>query len=341
MRRDSGRVEDNSQDELVLAQYKTSECEIDFGLSGNGETIWATQAQIAEAFDVTTATINHHLKNVFEEGELDEKSVIRKYLITAKDGKNYNTLHYNLDAILSVGYRVSGPRATKFRQWANRTLRAYLEQGYVLNERVLRESPEKLNELAAKVRSLRSEEAQVYAKVRECFKISASDYDGSSQAARSFFSLIQDKFHFAVTNMTASKIRMDRADHTLPNMGLVSFSGKTPTRKEAEIGKNYLSEKEIYRIHILSEQFLLFAETTALAQKRMTMESLRRQLDRLLELNDYPVFDGYRDFLKQESLEHTAEQFALYQIRLRVEATGLTYDPDLYSIGEYDDILED
>jgi len=340
MSKQSGRVEDKFQNELVLAQYKTPECEINFGLSGDGETIWATQAQIAEAFDVTTATINHHLKNVFEEGELDEKSVIRKYLITAKDGKNYNTLHYNLDAILSVGYRVSSAKATKFRQWANRTLSAFVQQGYVLNEAVLRESPEKLNALAARVRALRSEERSVYEKVRECFKVSASDYEPSAPEVRSFYALLQDKFHHAVTQMTGSKLILDRADHTAENMGMVSFDGSVPTMREVKVGKNYLRPEELYQLHLLSEQFLLFAESTALRGQKMTMASLGDQLDRLLTLNNYPVFDGYKDYLKDVAIEHAVAELKNYRVRLKIEGAGLPYDPEGVALGEYDDILK-
>lgn len=137
------------------------------------------------------------------------------------------------------------------------TLRAFIEQGYVINEKALRESPDKLNKLAAQIRALRSEERQVYAKVRECFKISSSDYDPSSKQVRTFYALLQDKFHHAVTGMTGSKLVMDRAHHTYKNMGLLAMRGDFPTLADAQSGKNYLHPEELYRLHILSEQFLL------------------------------------------------------------------------------------
>nr|WP_244980520.1 RhuM family protein [Acetobacter thailandicus] len=340
MDRHSGRVEGNSQNELISAPYKEHDYEIDFRLSGDGETIWATQAQIAEAFDVSIQNVCEHLGRIFDENELDKDSVIRKFRITAKDGKIYNTLHYNLDAILSVGYRVSGPRATKLRQWANRTLSAFIQQGYVLNETILRESPEKLNALAARVRALRSEERSVYEKVRECFKVSASDYEPSAPEVRRFYALLQDKFHHAVTKMTGSKLILDRADHTVENMGLCSFDGAVPTMRDVKVGKNYLHPEELYKLHLLSEQFLLFAETTALRGQKMTMTSLGEQLDRLLLLNNYPVFDGYQDFLKERAVEHAVEELRHYRIRLKIEDQGLTYDPEGLALGEYDDILK-
>lgn len=339
MARESRRIENAGQNELQLAHYQADNCSVDFRLDGDGDTVWATQAQIADLFETTTSNINEHLKSIFKSGELSEDSVIRKFRITAKDGKSYNTLHYNMDAIISVGYRVSNRRATQFRMWATSTLRTYVEQGYLLNEAALRRNPEKLNELAAKVRALRSEERSIYGQVRECFKISSSDYDPNSPEVRSFYALLQDKFHHAVTGMTGSKLIMDRADHKAKNMGLYSFDGKAPTIKDATTGKNYLNENELYRLHILSEQFLLFAESTALSGKKMTMASLHRQLDRLLTLNDYPVFGGYTDYLKEEADEHARREHKLFKVKRKVEAAGLIYDEADYELGEYDDVL--
>ncbi|WP_172493341.1 RhuM family protein [Gluconobacter oxydans] len=343
MNKQSGRVEDNSQNELVLAQYKTPECEIDFGLSGDGETIWATQIQMAELFDVDRSVIGKHLKGIFDTEELTKEATCAIFAQVRTEGERTverNIEHYNLDAILSVGYRVSSPRATKFRQWANRTLSAFVQQGYALNEAVLRASPDKLNALAARVRALRSEERSVYEKVRECFKVSASDYEPSAPEVRSFYALLQDKFHHAVTQMTGSKLILDRADHTAENMGLVSFDGPVPTMREVKVGKNYLRPEELYQLHLLSEQFLLFAEVTALRGQKMTMTSLGQQLDRLLVLNNYPVFDGYKDYLKDVAVDHAIAELRNYRIRLKIEEAGLSYDPEGVALGEYDDILK-
>jgi hypothetical protein len=202
------------------------------------QSIWATQAEIAELFDVGRPTITRHIKSIFDDGELLEKSNIQKINI-AHSAKPITL--YSLDVIISVGYRVNSKAATGFRKWSTGVIKAYMEQGYVLNEAALRKSPEKLNKLAAEIRALRSEEKQVYAKVRDCFKLSASDYDGSSKAARRFYALLQDKFHHAVTGMTASKLIMDRADYQAENMGVQSFEGKAPTLDEARRGKNYLT----------------------------------------------------------------------------------------------------
>lgn len=229
-----------------------------------------------------------HYPNIYKDEELQEHATSSKMELVQIEGDRKvtrpNVNYYNLDVILSVGYRVNAKQAILFRQWATQTLRTYIEQGYVINEKALRESPEKLNKLAAQIRALRSEEKQVYAKVRECFKISASDYDPSSKQVKTFYALLQDKFHHAVTGMTGSKLLLDRADYKDDNMGLQSIKGASPTFDDAKTAKNYLLPPELYRLHILSEQFLLFAESTALTDKKMTMGSLHNQLDRLLRV---------------------------------------------------------
>lgn len=308
---------------------------ITFRLDPGTETIWATQAQIAELFQTDVSGVSRHLKSIFEEGELDENSSLQKMQTT--NGRPATL--YSLDAVISVGYRVNSKAATRFRQWATGTIKAFIEDGYVINDAALRKSPEKLNKLAAELRALRSEEKQVYAKVRECFKISASDYEPTSQQVRSFYALLQDKFLHAVTGQTASKLVLDRANHRDDNMGVQAFSGKVPTLDEAKTGKNYLQSEELYRLHILSEQFLLYAEARALAGQKMTMKSLHKQLDRLMALNDYPVFDGYKDFLKEDAKRHAKQELTLFKKRLKIEAMGIEYDEVALAAGEYDDVL--
>ena len=210
-------------------------------------------------------------------------------LVLDRAGHEYEKMHfavstkpvnvYSLDTIISVGYRVNSKKATQFRIWATGILKQYIKDGFVLNESLLKSDPGKLNLLAAKIRELRASEKNVYASVRECFKIAASDYEPSSQEVKSFYSLLQDKFHHAITRMTASKLVLDRAGHEYENMGVLSFDGFLPTKAEVKIGKNYLDATEIYRMHLLSEQFLLYAESTALMEKEMTMKTLHDQLD--------------------------------------------------------------
>lgn len=305
-----------------------------------GESIWATQKAICELFNVDRTSITKHLTNVFSDGELDENSVCEVFAHTASDGKKYLTKYYNLDAIISVGYRVNSQKATKFRIWATQVLRQYITDGYVIDEKRLRDDPEKLNQLAAKIRELRASEKNVYASVRECFKLAASDYEPSSQEVKSFYALLQDKFHHAVTRMTSSQLIMDRASHTSDKMGLSSLKGEFPTLKEAQTGKNYLSESELYRLHLLSEQFLLYAESTALQGKKMTMAQLHKQLDNLLILNEYPLFGGYEDFIKKDALSHAEREHELYLEIKKLEILGVIVDLELFYEGGYDHYKE-
>ena len=180
------------------------------------ESIWATQKAIAEIFSTERSVITKHLSNIFSEGELDPNSNMQK-MHFAVSTKPVNV--YSLDAIISVGYRVNSKKATQFRIWATGILKQYIKDGFVLNESLLKSDPGKLNLLAAKIRELRASEKNVYASVRECFKIAASDYEPSSQEVKSFYSLLQDKFHHAITRMTASKLVLDRAGHEYENMG--------------------------------------------------------------------------------------------------------------------------
>ncbi len=309
---------------------------IDFVFQTANQSIWATQAQIARLFTTDQSGVSRHLRNVFSEGELDRESNMQKMHIA---GSSKPTTFYSLDAIISVGYRVNSRRATAFRQWATGILTSFVEQGFVLNEEALRRSPDKLNALAEQVRALRSEEKQIYQKVRDCFAISASDYQPSSKEAKKFFALLQDKFLHAVTKSTSSKLIMDRSDHLDDNCGLQTIAGKEPTVREVEVGKNYLQKEEIYRLHLLSEQFLLYAESTALAGKKMTMKSLHEQLDRVLILNEYPVFDGYKDSLRDEAVRHARAELERYRTRRKIEELGYEYDEEAHALGEYDEAL--
>lgn len=330
--------------DLSVTLYKVGEEIVDLRIHQITQDIWATISDISKIYGVEESTISYHINNVFSDGELEQSATTSEIEVVRYEGKRQVRRiinHYNLDMIISIGYRVNAKTAIAFRQWATQTLKAYLEQGYVINEKALRESPEKVNELAARLRSIRSEEKQVYAKVRECFKISAKDYDPKSSEVRSFYALLQDKFHHAITGMTSSKLILDRADHAEENMGLYTMKGTFPTKAEVQSGKNYLKPEELYRLHILSEQFLLFAEGTALSGKEMSMKSLHNQLDRLLTLNDYAVFPGYTDYIKDEALEHAALEFDLYKKRRHIESKGYNFDEELFALGEYDFIFEE
>lgn len=336
---ENGSTSEPEDNQVLFADDDTS---VFLRFESDDQALWATAQNMADLFGTTADNVGIHVKNIFSDGELIESATTEDFSVVRLEGTRHvqrTIKHYNLDAIISVGYRVNAKQAVKFRQWATQTLKAYIEQGYVINEKALRESPEKLNKLAAAVRALRSEERQVYAKVRDCFKICSSDYDSSSQIVRSFYALLQDKFHHAITGMTSSKLVMDRASHLAENMGMLSMKGTNPTFEDAKTGKNYLNTEELYRLHLLSEQFMLYAESTALTKKPMTMESLHQKLDQLLIFNDYPVFSGYQDYIKEEALSHARQEFDLYKKRLKIEALGYEYNEDALAAGEYDELL--
>ncbi|MBS0497780.1 MAG: virulence RhuM family protein [Proteobacteria bacterium] len=307
------------------------------------DTVWVTQENMSKLFDVDDSGISKHLKNIFEIGELQREATVAKIAIVQMEGGrkvNRNLEHYNLDAIISVGYRVNSQKATQFRIWATGIIKQYIKDGYVINEALLRQDPEKLNKLAAKIRELRASEKNVYASVRECFKLAASDYEPSSNEVKRFYSLLQDKFHHAVTGMTASKLILDRANHTNDKMGVVHTKASIPTLQESKTGKNYLEGNELYRLHLLSEQFLLYAESTALRGENMTMRQLHDQLDNLLKLNGYPVFGGYEDYLKDKADAHAEREYKSYIEIKKLEHIGVKVDLESFYIGLYDEYKE-
>lgn len=312
------------QYELELVVFEDDQSKIPFNLDSSHDTIWASQQQMAELFGRDVNTISEHLTRIFREGELDEATVSRKFRVTAKDGRNYSVLHYNLDTILSVGYRVSSKKATKFRQWASKILRAYIVDGYALNEARLADDTNALQKLAAQVRKLRSGEKQIYEAVRDCFKISSSDYDSQSAETRNFYATLQDKFLYAITGMTSAQVIMERADHREDFMGLTSTKSGSPTVADATIGKNYLVSDELYGLHILCEQFLLFAESAAVRGKTLTMAALSKAFDELIKVQGHPVFQGYKSALRAVAEKHARKELEAYRQRVRLENTAKT-----------------
>lgn len=303
------------QIEFDLVRFDGENAAIDFNVDWEQETVWATQRQMADLFGVEVPSISKHISRIFEAGELHGGGSVSKMEVVRLEGGRQvrrQVDHYNLDVILTVGYRVNGDKASAFRKWANGILKSYLIKGYALNEPQLRNDRNALRDLAAQVRALRAEEITIYQAVRDCFKMAAIDYDSSSPTVRSFYAKLQDKFLFAITGKTASELILSRADCGKPNMGVTNLKGSFPTLAEAKVGKNYLAKDELYVLHILCEQFLLYAESKAMRGKSMTMLDLGRKLDQLLSTNDYAIFKGYegRDYLKDRAMEHAQREWA-------------------------------
>jgi hypothetical protein len=251
--------------------------------------------------------------------KLEESLVARNFRATASDGKVYNYLHYSLDAVLSVGYRVSSKQATAFRRWATQTLKDYIVQGFALDEQRLRDDSNALRELAAQVRALRSDEKNIYSAVRDVFAFASTDYDAGSQASKTFFARIQDKFTYAITGQESAELLLDRADHTLRNMGLQTMKGERPTVTDAIVAKNYLDRDELYALHILCEQFLLFVESRSLRGQTLTMEEMSSKFDDLIEVQGHPVFNNYRSYLAQKAKNYAIRELELYRDRMIAE----------------------
>jgi hypothetical protein len=221
-----------------------------------------------------------------------------------------------LDVILSVGYRVSSVKATEFRRWATQTLRQYITQGFAINEARLRDDPQALRALAARVRALRSEELNIYKGVRDVFAFASSDYSKDAPDIGRFYALLQDKFTYAVTGQISSEILLARANHLLRDMGLTSMKGSRPSHGDVQKAKNYFFEDELYKLHMLCEHFLLFVESAALRGMKLTMRQLLQKFDDLARVIGHPVFTEYKDALADRARRHAIKELELYQALL-------------------------
>lgn len=320
--------EASRQIEMELMRFDEGPSAIDFNVDWSSETVWANQKQMAALFGKDTDTIGHHLASLYADNEFDREATTAKFAVVQQEGARAVTRqvdHYNLDVILVIGYRVNGPQAANFRKWANGVLKRYLTDGYALNDARLGADPAALRKLAAEVRALRSEEISIYEAVRDCFKLASTDYDKDAPAVRSFYAKLQDKFLYAITGKTASQLILDRADAAKHNMGIMATKSERPTKAESRIAKNYLAREEVYILHILCEQFLLYAESKAIRGKSMTMTELAGKLDALLETNEYAVFPGYRDFLKDQAMRHAEVEWDRFKKALPSGTRLTTY----------------
>lgn len=280
---------EEKSNQIIIYNSEDGQAKLEVRL--DGDTVWLSQKQMAELFDKDVRTVNEHIKNVFAEGELKEDSVIRKFRITASDGKQYETSHYNLDVIISIGYRVSSLCGTQFRIWATQRLKEYIVKGFTMDDERLAEgkvAKSYFEELEERIRKIRTSEKNFYQKVRDVFATSA-DYNPKVDYAKQFFSIVQNKFHYAITGLTAAEIVVNRVDGEKANMGLTNWKGEIITREQAEIAKNYLEELELKRLNLLVEQFLSFAELQSVEKRVMYMKNWIQKLDDFLRLNDKEI----------------------------------------------------
>lgn len=281
--------ESNSQ--IIIYQTETGQTKVEVRLEN--ETVWLTQKLMADLFQTSKQNIGQHLGNVFSSGELDENSVVKKFFTTATDGKKYHTTFYNLDAIISVGYRVQSHVATRFRQWATQHIREYIVKGFVLDDERLKNPDvpfDYFDELLKRIQDIRTSEKRFYQKITEIYATSV-DYDPTLEISITFFKTVQNKLHWAITGQTAAEIIKERADARLPNMGLTNFRGSKPRKQDVTIAKNYLNEEELSALNNLVEQYLVFAEGQAMRRIPMTMHDWIKKLDGFLGLNDREILN--------------------------------------------------
>lgn len=281
------------------------------------ESLWLTQKMMAELFDVEVHTINYHLKEIFKSSELLENSVIRKFRITASDGKKYTTNFYNLDAIIAVGYRVNSKRATQFRIWATQILRDYIIKGFVMNDERLKQGERSFkkdyfSELLERVRSIRTSERRIYFQITDIFSECCTDYDPDSQTTQNFYAFIQNKFHYAITGQTAAEIIHTKANHTTPNMGLTTWKNAPKGRvlaSDVTIAKNYLDEKQIKRLERTVSGFFDYIENRIENQHSFTMQEFAMSVDKFLNFHEYKVLENKGHISKKQAEDKALNEY--------------------------------
>lgn len=287
--------EDNANNKIIL--YKTEDGRTEIEVSLEGETVWLSQKQMADLFDCSVDNISLHLKNVYAEGELTEKATVEDFSIVQKEGNRAISRQikaYNLDAIISVGYRINSLRGTQFRIWATQKLREYIVKGFVMDDERLSEGGVKkifFAEWLERVRKIRASERNLYEKVKDVFATSV-DYDPKTDLTKEFYATMQNKFHYAITGSTAAELVVKRIDGEKENLGLTNWKGCLPTRKEAEVAKNYMLETELRQLYLLVEQFLSFAEFQIERKNIMHMKDWVRYLHDMLKFNQLEVPSG-------------------------------------------------
>ncbi|EKD65292.1 MAG: hypothetical protein ACD_50C00139G0002 [uncultured bacterium] len=272
--------------QIIIYKTETGEAKIDVRF--DSETAWLTQNALAELFQTTKQNVSQHVKNIFEEGELQPNSVVKDFLTTAADGKNYVTNYYNLDLIISVGYRIKSSIATTFRQWATKRLREYIVKGFVLDDERLKNPDlpfDYFEELTRRIADIRTSEKRFYRKITDIYATSV-DYDPTDRRSILFFKTVQNKVHYAVTGNTAAEIIAGRVDSRKPNVGLTNFRGSKPTKEEVAIAKNYLNEQELLVLNNLVEQYLVFAQGQAIQRIPMYMNDWIDKLHAFLQINN-------------------------------------------------------
>ena len=319
--------------EILIYENQQGNIKIDVRL--DNDTVWLTQNQLCELFQKSKATISEHIKNVFEEGELHQNSVVRNFRTTASDGKNYETNYYNLDVIISVGYRVKSQQGTQFRIWATQRLREYIIKGFTLNDDRFKtgHSMNYFNELQERIREIRLSERFFYQKIKDIYTTSI-DYNPKDEKTIEFFKIVQNKLLWAISQNTAAELIYRRVDASLPLMGMQSYDkkGKIVRKNDVSVAKNYLKEDEIKLLGLLVEQYLAFAETMAQQHIPMYMHDWIARLDNILQLNGRELLTHAGKITHEMALQKSAieyDKFRQQQLKLEKEQSLNEIEEDI------------
>ncbi len=306
----------NGLDENKVIIYTAEDGRTKIDVKLEEDTLWLTQAQMCELYQTSKSNISEHIKHIFDDGELQEDSVVRKFRTTASDGKTYMTAHYNLDMIIALGYRVKSIIATRFRQWATERLKEYIVKGFTLDDDRLKKlgGGGYWKELLERIRDIRATEKVLYRQILEIYATSI-DYDPQAQVSQDFFKKVQNKIHYAIHGHTAAELIVARADAEKDFMGLMTFKGNHPTLIEARTAKNYLNEKELRAMGQLVSGYLDFAERQAEREQVMTMEDWASYLDRILTMTGEQLLEGAGNVSHDEAMEHATTEYRKYKQR--------------------------
>jgi hypothetical protein len=306
----------NNSSNIII--FKTDDKKISVDVHFDEETAWLTLDQMAVLFERDKSTISRHIKNVYDEGELEKQATVAKFATVQTEGlRQVERLieYYNLDVIISVGYRVKSLRGTQFRQWATKLLNEYIRKGFTMNDEQLKNgSGRYFRELLQRIRDIRSSERNLYQQVTDIYA-TAIDYNPKAEITRQFFATVQNKMHYAAHKHTAAEVIFERVDNQKPMVGMTGFKGNYITKDDIKVAKNFLSERELQVLNLLVSQFLDFAELQALEENAMTMADWIKELDRQLLGNKRPLLSDKGGVSHKQAIEKAEKEFELYRAR--------------------------
>lgn len=317
-----------NKDRFDFLIYNSAEEEVSVNAVVHDETIWLTQKAMAELFGCSTDNIGLHLKNIFEAGELKRESVTEESSVTASDGKRYKTRFYNLDAIISVGYRVNSKRATNFRIWATKVLKEYMTKGFALDDERLKQGrdvfgKDYFRELLERIRSIRASERRIWQQITDIFAECSIDYDKDSQITKDFYAMVQNKFHYAITGKTAAEIVYHGADHDKANMGLTTWKNAPNGRvlkSDVSVAKNYLDEKQIHKLERSVSSYFDYVEDLVEEEKTFTMKEFSESIDAFLSFRKYQILKDKGSISSSQAKKKAEQEYDVFNRTQKIDS---------------------